>query len=447
MSELIKLEKPYKDFAYSKMSWDKAMESKDFLEIHAAKQKTESPAYLHWMDLKRKSWLPKDLTAIEFWSYVKYSRFIKSQPLQIKDKDGDFYHWIKIPDYDRTLHEIDMDMGGRFFGTSGINEHERYRFISHSLMEEAIASAQLEGAHTTREQAARMIRENRPPVDNSQRMIYNNYRAMQAIEAETKNKPMDMTVLLDLHMLLTHDTMSMSDQAGRLRRDDENIVVEGPDGMVAHIPPDIEFVKQELPRLFDWANDINAEKDPFIHPLIKAICLHFWIGYLHPFTDGNGRLARAIFYWYLLRKDYWAFAFIPISTRIKKSPSQYGWAYIYSEQDDKDLTYFIDYNLKQIQLARSDFEIFVTKTLAEKNEIGGLSRKFPTLNDRQLQLVQHLKKHSSDRANVTSIRNVYGVTAATAVKDLKGLLEIGLLFSQRQGRNVFYYPTDKLTDL
>jgi len=56
-------------------------------------------------------------------------------------------------------------------------------------------------------------------------------------------------------------------------------------------------------KLIEFANDENITTG-FIHPVIKAILLHFWIGYLHPFCDGNGRTARALFYWYLLKNDY-----------------------------------------------------------------------------------------------------------------------------------------------
>ncbi|WP_366511954.1 Fic family protein [Maribacter sp.] len=48
----------------------------------------------------------------------------------------------------------------------------------------------------------------------------------------------------------------------------------------------------------------NNPKKNFIHPIVKASILHFLIGYIHPFVDGNGRTARAIFYWYLLKNGY-----------------------------------------------------------------------------------------------------------------------------------------------
>lgn len=440
--ELIKIEKP--DF--HKVSGLKIW--KAFPAAHDTVLKTENPAYLYWSDLKRKSWIPQELTPEEFWVLTKNYRGSRKRMTPLIHFENSLgFHWSPPTHYDAILHEIDLNMGGRLLGLDTIPEKKRQKYISRSLVEESIASAQLEGAHTTRAAAEKMIREGRPPADLGQRMIYNNYRAMRRIEKELKNEKLTLDGLLDLHALLTTDTLDRPEQAGRLRTPDEKIEVSSAiDGRIAHIPPPVDFVGKELKRLIAWANDELDVKN-FTHPLIKAIILHFWIGYLHPFADGNGRLARALFYWYLLRREYWAFAFIPVSTRIKKSPKQYVDAYIYSEQDDNDLTYFIDYNIRQIELARKDFTEWIQRKSGEADDYRRLSDVLPDMNDRQLQLVQYLLTHPGERTNVTAMTRLYSVTPATAVKDLKTLEERDYLRKRKQGRNVFYYATDRLTAL
>ena len=69
---------------------------------------------------------------------------------------------------------------------------------------------------------------------------------------------------------------------------------------IYHIPPKENFLKEQMVDFIKYANDEGDEG--FMHPILKAILIHFWIGYLHPFYDGNGRIARALFYWYLLKK-------------------------------------------------------------------------------------------------------------------------------------------------
>lgn len=444
--ELIKIEKPApcKEDEFAVLQATPEQQH----EIRQALLKTEQPKYLYWTELKRKSWIPETIRPESFWSLTKAVRMLRKIETPIKSHpDQQAFSWIKCAHYEPVLHKIDLNMGGRLLGLNAISEQKRQKYVSRSLIEESIASAQLEGAHTTREAAQKMIREGRPPADLGQRMIYNNYRAMRLIEEELRNEKLTIENLLSLHAVLTADTLENTSQAGRLRTDDERITVSSPlDGKIAHVPPPVSFVKEEITRLIAWAND-ELDEGGFTHPLVKAIALHFWVGYLHPFADGNGRLARALFYWYMLHKDYWAFAFFPISTRIKKSPKQYVYAYIHSEQDDCDLTYFIDYNIRQIELARKDFEAYVEKKAGEGEKFAQIAKALPDMNDRQIQLVHYLLSHPDERTNVTSMTRLYGVTAATAVKDLKSLQGEGYLVSRRKGRNVFYYPTDKLLKL
>ncbi len=186
-----------------------------------------------------------------------------------------------------------------------------------------------------------MILEKRKPRNKSEQMILNNYRTIMSIEEEYKNSELSLDLMFTLHRKLTEETIS-KDQQGRLRKNSDEIVIQGFIGReeyISHIPPNEDFLNAEIQRLIEFANDKEDHK--FMHPIIKAIFLHFWIGYLHPFTDGNGRLARALFYWYLLKKGYWTMMYLPISTVIKQSPIQYAMAYIYTEQDNFDLTYFL----------------------------------------------------------------------------------------------------------
>lgn len=406
--------------------------------------KTQTPEYLHWEKIKYKTWIPKNLSAVEFWAIVKIFRRGGATKTAIRTPEGTHFTWNKLPRYDQIFHELDLNTGGRLVDSQLFSEEEKKTYISRGIIEESIASAQLEGAHTTREYAKKMIREGRAPVDTAQKMILNNYHTMAAIEDELKEQPMSLDLLLEIHRMLTKDTLEKSDQEGRFRTNAENVVVASADNRIAYVPPDMAFVEEEIKRLIDYANDTETKEIPFLHPVVKAISLHFWIGFLHPFVDGNGRLARALFYWYLLKKGYWTFAFIPVSTRIKKSPGQYAKSYIYSEQDDCDLTYFIDYNLRKIEAAKKDFLEYVHKQSSQTQDVDALENEFPDLNHRQLNLVKFLRAYPKERTNITAMKTIYGVSELTAINDLKDMVNKDLLSKRRKGRNIFYYPTSKL---
>jgi len=411
-------------------------------------KKTFEPEYLFWDNAQYKEPVPDGVTKAELWKFVKIIRKTQSIKSPIKSKDEQNFSWIKLPYLEEFFHELDMNTGGELFvNKSDIDKQNKQKLISRGIMEEAIASSQLEGAATSRQVAKKMLRENRKPKNASEQMIVNSYLSMREIEEKYKDQKMSLSLLLELHKMITDKTKDDDDGQPRLRTDNDKIcVVDKASGMIYHDAPDVDFVKKELELMIKFAND-ESEAGSFVHPVVKAIMIHFWMGYLHPFTDGNGRLARLLFYWYLLRRGYWAFAYLPISKIIKKSPNQYKMAYVYTEQDDNDLTYFIDYNLRKIKLAMRDFSEYL-----EKESLGNIKMKKTAevkykLNDRQIYLLRYLSADQDDKTTQTAHMNIYQVTKMTASKDLKDLVKKGLLKPVKQGRNIYYYGTGKIKEL
>ncbi len=408
--------------------------------------KANHPEYLYWDKVRYKH--PPNMTPEQFWAVVKFLRQFSSGRTKtpVKDEQGQQFTWQSLPGMDNFLHMVDMNLGGVLESTVVDDRAVKQRFISRGLMEEAIASSQLEGAHTTRKAAKRMLLEKRQARNESEQMILNNYRAMLLIEDTLKNQDLSMDVLLELHATLTEKTINERD-IGRLRTDADEVVVSDPAlNVTYHIPPHEKFLKKEIVRFISYAND-DLEKERFVHPVVKAIILHFWIGYLHPFIDGNGRLARSIFYWYLLRKQYWAFTYLPLSRVIKNSPSQYGYAYIYSEQDDNDLTYFIDYNIRKISQAQLDFAAYLARKQAESRKMAAVSRGKYALNDRQIQLLRYLHKSPDATTTIRTHAEVYSVSRPTASKDLEQLASLGLIVSEKRGRERPFRATEKVVEL
>jgi len=417
----------------------------DDAEIVKDVLKTTSPKYLYWDTVKYRE-RPKNFTAEEFWIYIKFIRKAQMLKSVIKDEKGNYFSWIKLPQLEKFFHEVDFHTGGSLFDfTKNIEDSNKYKFISRGIMEEAIASSQLEGAVTSRRMAKQFLREGRKPKNKSEQMILNNHIAMQIVENKYKDEKLTTELLFELHKVVTKDTLEKKVYQGALRHDNDDIMVVGDDGTIYHIPPKHSFVKKEIERLVDFAND-DLETE-FIHPIVKAILIHFWIGYLHPFVDGNGRMARLLFYWYLLKKNYWAFAYLPISKIIKKSPGQYRDAYVYSEQDDLDLTYFIDYNIRKIKLAMEDFKEYINKQSKLNKQMNKLSRSKHNLNERQIQLLQYLYKNRDENTTIKIHMKINQIAKQTAIKDLRGLIEKKFTYKIKRGRNVYYYATKETTNL
>ncbi len=223
--------------------------------------------------------------------------------------------------------------------------------VMNSLMEEAIASSIIEGAATTRKAAKEMLRKGKKPSNKSEQMVINNYRAMQYI-MEHRDEPLTTELILAVHRIVTENTLEDS-AVGRFRDNDDIVVADPVNGTVHHIPPVYTKVPEMIEELCRFANQDDEGPEKFIHPIVKGVILHFLIGYIHPFEDGNGRCARSIFYWYVFSRGYWLFEYMPISRIILKSRKDYSIAYLHTEYDEMDLTYFLLYNIRCIEKARS----------------------------------------------------------------------------------------------
>lgn len=400
----------------------------------------ENPKYLFWTKAMYKNPV-KGFSTADSWAVARLMRKLKGIKSPIKSLGGDYFTYLKLARYEKLCHFIDQKTSGSFLVTN-IGSDERQKFLSRGILEEAIASSQLEGASTTRKYAKQMIAENKKPRSVSEQMIFNNYQSMSSIDTDYKDLPLSKDLLLQMHEQLTKNTLENAKDEGRFRISGDKIYVIYNDRIAYETPP-IEFVTDELDNLIEFANDDNV----FIHPLLKASMLHFWMGYLHPFADGNGRMARTIFYWYLLKKDYWGMAYVPISMVIKRAQKQYSYAYIFTEQDNLDLTYFLDFSMQKIEVALKEFELYVANLEQENRLIQDKLKDTVTLNDRQKQLLYFLASDINNSASELSHRTMNKIARGTARADLQLLHESALIEPTREGKQVKYYASEKLMQL
>ena len=185
------------------------------------------------------------------------------------------------------------------------------RVLIDSLMDEAIATSQIEGAATTRKVAKDLLRTGRKPRNKSEQMVANGYRTIRLLR-ERIEKPLTIDLLHEIQESMTRDTLDNPSDAGHFRSEDDDVrVVDERDGQLIFTPPPADKLAERLQLLTEFAND-TPKSEPFIHPLVRASILHFWLAYEHPYVDGNGRTARALFYWSMLKSGYWLFEFLTI---------------------------------------------------------------------------------------------------------------------------------------
>lgn len=428
---------------------DELLERLEFDEVLAALKAPTDPRatvrYPHWDKLRRLE-PPPGLSAEQWWLKIKGAREADARPLPLTDPAGKAFSYGLLDSMLRQLRYIDQRCGGEVAMDEVVTSEKKAgrRFLVNSLMEEAIRSSQLEGATTSRKAAKEMLRSGREPKDRSERMIANNYAALQFMREEM-GETLSPDGILDLHRILTEGTLDDPSAAGRLQRPDEPrvAVFDRDDGRPIHRPPPAEQLSERMRMLCEFANE-GEDEEPFIHPVMRAILLHFWLAYDHPFEDGNGRTARILFFWLMRVRGYWLAEYLPISRFIRQAPARYARAFVETETDGGDVTYFLIHQLDVIQKAIDDLHVYLQRKTAEVQDIERLLRDAAYLNGRQLALLTDAVRDPDSSYSFESHAKSHRVSHETARTDLRGLERHGLLVKRRSGKQHRFEPAPNL---
>lgn len=398
---------------------------KAYFSLHASKNSALfllveecNENYDYWSDIKYKK-RPEGISAEELWTYIK--------AIRVKNM---MFVWPKYSiclsvtnQMQRICHELDMNFGGSWGNNALIPEDNKNQYLVSSLMEEAISSSQMEGAATTRKVAKEMLRKRITPKDRSQQMIFNNYQTIRFI-VDNKDTPLTEEMLLKIHSLMTEMTLDRSEDAGHFRTNDDVVVENGITHEIVHTPPSCMDIPEFVGHLCDFFND--KKPSVFIHPVIRGIIIHFMLAYMHPFVDGNGRTARALFYWYMLKQGYWLTEYLSISRIIARSKKTYEKTFLYAEADNNDIGYFVSYNLRVLALAFKELQRYIKRKTSVKEQASKFLR-LGNMNERQAEIMRIFYDNPQKILTVKDVQLKFGVTPTTAKTDIVKLLKIGAL--------------------
>lgn len=364
-----------------------------------------------------------ELTNIHLWGTIKLLRKFREQSLIIKGKSDEVISSFNVNEHlQQKLHYLDFNFGAGIQKEQLLSDLDRQQYLNNALMEESIFSSMIEGATTTRVKAKEMLRKNKKPRNKSEQMILNNYEAIQFI-SEHQDQDLSLEKLFEIHQIVVKNTLE-DEHIGVFRNTDDVHVMNEITGEIVHTPPKFQELE---PLMFSFCEFFNSNpKENFIHPIVKASILHFLIGYIHPFYDGNGRTARALFYWFLLKNGYWLTEYLSISKVIMETKSQYEKAYLYTEVDEMDVSYFVHYQVKVLTKAFEDLKKYIAKKKKEQKKISKFFQ-IESINERQAQILFWVERDSDRSFTVKEIENIFSVTNQTARTDLENLVDMRFL--------------------
>lgn len=398
--------------------------------------------YIHWDKLRHLK-PPEGLSHEEWWAAIKLAREPALKDLPLLDLSGQPFRYGMNDAAHEMVHKIDRRASGEITLSEIVtNPHSRNRYVVSSLIEEAITSSQLEGASTTRQNAKEMIRSGRPPRNRSERMILSNYRAMEFV-GSIRDLELTPELVCEIHRRVTLDNLKDPADAGRLQSPQEDrIEVVWDDGTVLHVPPPAEQLPARLKELCRFAN--GGGPQGFLHPVVRSVLLHFWLAYDHPFVDGNGRTARAIFYWSMLHRGYWLAEYLSVSSILRRAPAKYARSFLLSETDEGDLCYFILYQLEVICRSIDSLHEYLARKMSEVRQVESLIKRSTEFNHRQLALLSHALRSPGARYTFTSHATSHNVAYQSARTDLLSLRDKNLLRQWKVGKSYYFTPAEDL---
>lgn len=406
----------------------------------------DDPEYRPWEYYFRAEPVPDGLMREEWWYAVRTARASTARPTPFIMTDGTRLTF-NLPDrFLRLNEEITAQARGQVelpaeVATQGVRD----RYLINSLYEEAITSSQMEGASTTRRDAKKMLREKKDPRTRSERMILNNFLALEFVR-DHLGEELTPEFICGVHRIVTDGTLDEAEDAGRLQRQgEERIRIYGSEGdeQLLHVPPPAEELPERLQRLCDFANGVGEYASQYVPPLVRALVVHFMMGYDHYFVDGNGRTARVIAQWVMLREGFFLMDFVPVSRLLHKAPAQYARSFREVEQDEGDLTYFLIWHAEVMCRAIRELHEYLARKSKEMEQMKHLLRR-TELNNRQIGVIEEALKDSAFTVTAAAHADKYRVTLQTAHVDLRGLEDGGYLMRVKRGRSFEWYPVSDL---
>lgn len=254
----------------------------------------------------------------------------------------DFYQALPLHDFEGN-QMVCLDSVVRVSLTAArvlLTPQQSARLYGAKAMEEEIVSTfRIEQIDTSRESVRRILSGQAPKNDEEHR-IYGMKLGLEFI-ADVSHTITEEN-LFRLYQMTIGDFLPEKDRLlpGNLYRHDSVYIVGG---KVEHTGLPWQRLPAYMAELVAFAAEKAAQND-----LVKAAILHFALAYLHPYFDGNGRMARLLHLWYLVQRGYSSALFVPMSRFIEESRSRYYKAYTLVEQNQQisgmlDVTPFLTY--------------------------------------------------------------------------------------------------------
>lgn len=300
-----------------------------------------------------------------------------------------------------------------------------------ALEEEIVATSSIESIDFNRD-SVRNIMKGLAPKDEEENRIFGLKQGFEFI-SHKENKITEENIYKLYMMAIGNylDDESKPKQGNFYRHDTVYVMSD----RVEHSGIDHKKLPEYMKSFIEFANESDN-----INDLLKATMLHFYIAYLHPYFDGNGRMARLIQMWFLIQKGYESTLFVPFSSYVEKSRRNYYDAYTLVEENYKlsgviDITPFLIYFTQNVYEKMTGNTVKVN-TLEKYNS----ALSSGEITEKEAKLWQFvLSAYAGDTFTTKQLEKDFGDVAFATVRSfVLKFTNLGLLNAQKMKNKVLY---------
>ena len=300
-----------------------------------------------------------------------------------------------------------------------------------ALLRSAHSSTAIEGNPLTLEQVSELAAGRDIMVRRKDKKEVLNYlEALEKIPEFAERKPFKFSDLLELHKLITRDTLENPADEGSLRNQ-QVAVVNRATGQIIFMPPPTDRVGALVEEFLEW---FNSEEVNEIDPVIEAGLAHYELVRIHPFVDGNGRTARVMASIVLFKRAFDIKRFFALDDYYDKDRRAYYAALKTVDQDSLDLTGWLEYFTEGVAVsikAVEDKVIGLSQDIKFLKERGQIA-----LTDRQVKIVEMLLQN--EKLTIGQVKDLFGFSRQMALKEMTKLVELGVIRLKGRGRGAYY---------
>ncbi|MCW5202738.1 Fic family protein [Desulfobulbus sp. US4] len=350
-----------------------------------------------------------------------------------------------------TLLTTVRNMQGQVVGRMGalgfeLRNQANLEIITQDVLKSTEIEGELLNADQVRSSVARRLGLDISGLVHSDRNV-DGVVEMMVDATENFNIPLDKGRLFGWHNALFPSGYSGMYKVlvGRWRDDSSGSmqVVSGPVGKekVHFEAPAADLLETEMKRFLNWIN----ERQP-IDPVLKSAIGHLWFVTLHPFEDGNGRIARAISDMLLARSDNQSYRFYSMSAQIRKEREQYYDILERTQRGKIDITDWLEWFLQCLLHAIEASETVLEKILRKHSFWMRNAAKIK--NERQKKLLNRLLDGFKGKLTTSKWAKIAKCSQDTATRDIQDLIDKEILYKlPGGGRSTGYDLRDNIEQL